>query len=142
MVKTHNIPDEDLIRQAIANQQTAVSRKDIIGIMRCYSDDAVVFNVKPPYQVNSVEDWRRVWETSLSHFPVSFGTEMRDVTISVSGDLAVAHYLLRFSGLPGSQAWIRETVVYKRHRETWKIVHEHSSVPFDPETSKAVFEFE
>jgi ketosteroid isomerase-like protein len=65
----------------------------------------------------------------------------RDLTIILSGDLAVAHYFLRFTGIGQDQNWIRDTAVYKRDRDKWLIVHEHNSVPFDPETSKAVFEF-
>ncbi|MFZ0734467.1 MAG: nuclear transport factor 2 family protein [Candidatus Sulfotelmatobacter sp.] len=131
--------DEQLIRELIADQHRAICRKDIDGIMSCYSGDAIIFNVKPPYQMPNGERWRRVWETSLAHFPASFGTETRDMAIKVSGSLAVAHYLFRFSGL-GNETWLRETVPFKKEQGTWKIVHQHSSMPFDPETSKVVFE--
>jgi len=134
--------DEQQIRDLIAEQHRAVCRKDVGAILRHYSEDAVIFNVKPPYQIRDRQDWRRIWETSLAHFPVSFGTETRDMEIAVSGDLAIVHYLLRFTGLPGLQPWMRDTVVYQREQDAWKIVHEHSSAPFDPETSKVVFEFE
>jgi ketosteroid isomerase-like protein len=56
--------------------------------------------------------------------------------------LAVAHYLARFTGLPGEPFWIRVTAVYRRVEGKWKIVHEHSSVPFDPETLRAVVRLE
>ncbi len=134
--------DEQQIRELIAQQYGAVCRKDVDAIMRHYSDAAVIFNVKPPYQIRDLAEWRRVWETSLSHFPTSFGTEARDETILISGDLAIVHLLLRFTGLKGNRPWMRNTSVYQREQGEWKIIHEHSSVPFDPETSKAVFEFE
>ena len=129
------------IRRLVADQQSAVCAKDIDRIMAHYSADVIVFNVKPPFQTRGAKDWRREWEASLSHFPASFGTETRDLVITVSGDVAIAHYLCRFTGMPG-QSWIRDTAVYKRDQGTWKIVHEHYSVPFDPETSKAVFAVE
>jgi len=134
-------PDEQDIREVIANQHRAICRKDIDGIMSHYSADAIIFNVKPPYQISNADIWRGVWEMSLAHFPASFGTETRDMAVAVNGGLAVAHYLLRFTGL-GNQAWLRQTVALRKEHSAWKIVHEHVSVPFDPETSKVVFEFD
>jgi ketosteroid isomerase-like protein len=116
-----------------------VRAKDIDGIMAYYAADLTVFNVKPLFRIQDRNDWRRVWEKSLSHFPASFGTETRELTIIVGGDLAMAHYLLRFTGLPGDPAWIRVTVLYRQVEGRWLIVHEHNSVPFDPETLRPVF---
>ncbi|HKT89431.1 MAG TPA: nuclear transport factor 2 family protein [Candidatus Sulfotelmatobacter sp.] len=132
-------PDEQPIRELIANLYRAICRKDVDGILRHYSPDAVIFNVKPPYQMANDDRWRRVWETSLAHFPAAFGAETRDMVVTLSGSLAVAHYLMRFTRL-GSQNWLRETVVFRKEQGSWKIIHEHSSIPFDPETSKVVFE--
>jgi ketosteroid isomerase-like protein len=133
---------EDLqIRQRIADQHAAICRKDVAGVMSHYADDAVIFNVKPPFQTRNRAGWREIWETSLAHFPSSFSTETKDLQIVVSGSLAIAHYLYRFTGLPGKQSWIRNTAAYRNFAGQWLIVHEHYSVPFNPETSKAVFEF-
>jgi ketosteroid isomerase-like protein len=126
------------VLRIIADQQKAVCAKDIDRIMSHYAAEFCVFNVKPPFQIRAATDWRRVWETSLAHFPPSFGMETRDLVITMSGELAVAHYLSRFTGLPGDPFWIRVTAVYRLMEGTWKIVHEHSSVPFDPETSRVV----
>jgi len=127
------------IRQLIADQHAAVTAKDVDGILSHYATDAVVFNVKPPFQIRGAKDWREVWASSLSHFPAGFGIETEGLSVLTSGDLAVAHYFLRFTGMPG-QTWIRVSTVYQKLRGKWLISHEHSSVPFDPETSKAVFE--
>jgi ketosteroid isomerase-like protein len=43
--------------------------------------------------------------------------------------------------MPG-QTWIRDTAIYRRNEGKWQIDHEHYSVPFDPETSRAVFAVE
>jgi ketosteroid isomerase-like protein len=133
--------DEAEIRRLIADQQSAVCAKDVDRIMAHYAADVIVFNVKPPFQTRGAKDWRREWETALSRFPAAFGTETRDLVVSVSGDLALAHCLWRFTAMPG-QSWIRDTAIYKRTQGKWQIVHEHYSVPFDPETSRAVFAVE
>jgi ketosteroid isomerase-like protein len=129
---------EDEIRQLIADQQSAVCAKHVDRIMSYYASEIVVFNVKPPFQTRGAKHWRQEWETALSHFPASFGIETRDLVVTASGDLAVAHFLWRFTGMPG-QTWIRDTAIFKKIQGKWLIVHEHYSVPFDPETSKAVF---
>lgn len=110
--------------------------------MANYAEDAVIFNVKPPFQIAGRREWEEVWQTSLAHFPATFAMEAKNLQVTIGGDLAVARYLYRFGGLPGKQSWIRNTSIYKRIENGWRIVHEHHSVPFDPETSKAVFEFE
>jgi len=99
--------------------------------------------VKPPFQTTGADAWRRTWEASLPYFPDSFQTEMRDLSLTVSGDLALAHWLFRFTGMeqdhPVMQTWIRITAGYRRIRGKWQIVHEHASVPFNPQTAQAVF---
>jgi ketosteroid isomerase-like protein len=140
--KESDSQEEAEIRGLIADQQRAVYAKDVERIMSYYTAEFAVFNVKPPFQIRGTGEWRRVWETSLSHFPASFGTETRDLVITVSGGMAVAHYLSRFTGLPGDPSWIRTTAVYKRIDGKWRIVHEHYSVPINPETSRAVFAVE
>jgi uncharacterized protein YndB with AHSA1/START domain/ketosteroid isomerase-like protein len=130
------------IRDLIAQQYSAICRKDVAGIMANYADDAVIFNVRPPFQIAGCSEWEQVWQASLAHFPASFAMEMKNLRVTVSGHLAVAHYWYRFTGLPGKPSWIRNTAIYQRAGSDWRMVHEHHSVPFDPETSKAVFEFE
>jgi ketosteroid isomerase-like protein len=134
----------------LASLHGAICRKDIPAILRHYSPDAVIFNVKPPYQIRNRDAWQGVWQSSLSHFPPSFNIETRDLLITVTAGLAVVHCLFRFTNMPGTQPWIRQTIVFQREarqREAgqkenghWCITHEHSSVPFDPETLKVVFE--
>lgn len=142
VMTTRNSGDEAEIRKLVEDQQRAVRAKDIDAIMAHYAVEFAVFNVKPPFQIHDAGEWRRVWETSLAHFPASFGTETRSLVVSVSGELGMAHYFLRFTGLPGDPSWIRVTVVYRRTAGRWLIVHEHSSVPFDPETLRPVFTLE
>lgn len=130
---------EQEIRQAVADRQRAICQKNIDRILAGYAEDAVVFNVKPPFQIRDQGGWRHEWESSLAHFPDSFGSETKDVKIIAQGDIAVAHYLYRFTGMPFDPGWIRNTAVYRNIEGRWLIVHEHGSVPFDPETLKAVF---
>jgi len=134
------------LRHLIADQMSAIGVKDLHRLMTHYAADVAVFDVKPPFQTTGADAWRRTWEASLPYFPASFQTEMRDLRLTVSGDVALAHWLLRFTGMdkdhPAMQTWRRITAGYRQIRGRWQIVHEHASVPFDPETSRAVFTLE
>ncbi len=135
--------DERQLRQLIADQSAAVCAKDAERIMRHYAAGVVVFDVKPPFQTVGANAWRGTWESCLPHFPDSFGIETRDFRLTISGELAVAHWLFRFTGLaedhPATQTWLRNTTAFRRSEGRWQIIHEHVSVPFDPHTGKAVF---
>ena len=134
---------EAQLRHLIADQMSAICTKDVDRLMTHYAADVVVFDAIPPFQTNGVDAWRRMWEACLSCFPDPFQTEIRDLNVTVAGDLAFAHWLFRFTGMeqdhPAMQTWIRITAGYRRARGRWQIVHEHGSVPFNPETSEAAF---
>ena len=135
--------DDAQIRQLMADQQRAICAKDVDRIMALYANEFVAFDVKPPYRTKGKVAWRQTWEACLPCFPDSFQIETRDLTVAVSGDLAFAYWLFRFAGKekdhPAMRTWMRITAAYRRNRGKWRIAHEHLSVPFDPETSKAAF---
>ena len=61
--------------------------------------------------------------------------ESRDFEITVTGDIAFCHGVMRMTGNRKGidqtvSFWMRETLCLKRDRNTWQVVHEHTSVPF------------
>jgi ketosteroid isomerase-like protein len=142
--KTH---DKGQIRQLINDQMSAICMKNTNQIISHYAPEAIIFDVKPPFQkIKNVNELRRAWDACLPCLPATFGTEIRDLGIFVSGDLALAHWFWRFTGMdkdhPTMQTWTRSTVGYQRHRDRWQIVYEHCAISFDPETSKDVLALE
>ena len=138
--------NEAELRRLIADQMSAISARDVDRIMSFYAAEVVVFDVKPPFQTVGSKAWRRTWEECLPYLPASFRTETRDLRLTVNGDLALAHWIWRFTDLPknhpAAQTWMRNTAGYRKIRDRWQIVHEHGSVPFDPETLLAEFTLE
>ena len=98
--KTH---DEAQIRQLIADVASAICAKDLDRIIAHYATDVIFFDVKPPFQTRGADALRRTWEACLPYLPASFGTETRDLSVIVSGDLALAHWLRRFTGAAVAQ---------------------------------------
>ena len=133
--------DEAQIRQLISDQQRAICTKDVDQIMSHYANEVILFDVKPPFQTKGKDAVRQIWEDCLPYFPASFEMETRDLTIAVNDNLATAHWLFHFKGEqdhPAMQMWMRATAVYQKDQGDWQILHEHISVPFNPETSQAV----
>jgi ketosteroid isomerase-like protein len=68
------------------------------------------------------------------------------VHIEVGGDVAFARFLMHCGAtLPDGtthSGWMRATACYRRVNDEWKIVHDHCSVPFDPESCKALVELQ
>jgi ketosteroid isomerase-like protein len=134
--------DEAQLRQFIANQISAICAKDLDRLMSHYETEAVIFDVKPPLRTNGADALRRTWEACLPYFPDSFQAETRDLSLTVSGDMGLAHWVMRFTGMNHPVPWMRFTTGYRKVRGQWRIVHEHASVPFHPETGQAALTLE
>lgn len=67
--------------------------------------------------------------------------ENRDVHVTVDRDVAFSYGLTRVTGKlkTGSEVdmWFRTTLGFRRIADRWLIVHDHGSVPFNPESGKA-----
>lgn len=134
------------IKKVIDDFMAALCIKDVKSMLSHYAPDAVMYDVKPPYQIKGAIAWKHAWEACIGYFPDSFKVEIRDLYIHASGDVAISHYMFRLTGTekgdPSSQTWIRTTTGFKKIQNKWKIVHEHGSVPFNPHTREACFTLE
>jgi ketosteroid isomerase-like protein len=125
--------DERRIRDTIAALHRAHLTHDAASAAALYSENAEILNLAPPLMhrgvnVEEKQAWMNSWETPIEIVP-------RDLKITVSGDFGFAHCLLRMSGTKkGSEGavrfWMRETMAFERIRGSWRIVHDHTSVPF------------
>ncbi len=125
--------NETQIRQFIETHTRAICTKDLEGILAHYAPNIVIFDVKPPLTLNGIDDCRQMWQTCLPYMPDMTGIDQTEMTITVSGDLALAHWLSHFEGVapdhPAAQLWMRITAACQRRETSWQIVHEHISVP-------------
>jgi uncharacterized protein (TIGR02246 family) len=135
--------DEDQIRQLIEDWRDALCTRDLDRLTQHYAADVVFFDAVPPYQHRGAAAYRHAWERMFPYLPPRIGFELRDLHISVSGDLAVMHCLNRIINVDTKESatcgWVRVTVSYQRQQGAWRVIHEHDSVPFDPATSQAAF---
>ena len=129
--------DKAQIRQLISSQMNAICMRDKDRLISYYAMESISFGLNPPLPTKSATDW----ENSLP-----LGTEIRDLGTFVSGDVALAHWLWRFTGMekdhPAMQAWISNIAGYQRYQGKWRVVYEYCSLRSDPKTAKAVFNLE
>jgi ketosteroid isomerase-like protein len=132
-VKGHYSRDEADIRAVIETVHKAHHSKDAAAIVAPYVRDAAVFSLAPPLShvgmdLEEKTVWLNTWEGPID-------LESRDLSITVSGDFAFCHGFYRHSGTPKAAGrpisfWMRATVCLHRDGGAWRIVHEHTSVPF------------
>jgi len=122
----------------------AYDKGDVAAAMACYSDDpdAIFFEDTIPFQFNkaAVTKANELFYKSVANFHASMEGA---VNVQVSGNLAVAHYIVAssWSDKTGTHSQTsRYTQVDRKEGGKWFIWHEHFSVPFDPATGQAVLD--
>jgi ketosteroid isomerase-like protein len=125
--------DEAEILDLVERMLKANHDKDAAVFAAPFASGAAVFNLAPPLihhgiDLEEKQAWYESWAT-----PVDL--ESRDLQVTVSGDLAFCHGYLRMTGTKKGadkpvNFWMRETLCLGRIGGEWKIVHEHTSVPF------------
>lgn len=128
-----NAAEENRIRVLLDGWVNAIRVKDLSGVMSAYAPDALAFDLAPPLQ-HSADSYRRGLEAWFPTFVGEIGYEMRDLSVTVGGDVAYSHSLNRISGKRNNgeqtDVWVRATVCLRKIGGKWKIAHEHVSVPF------------
>ena len=127
--------DENLILEMIDARNDAIRSGDAERALEPLARDVTAYELQPPLafegaaarDLDGLEAWLETWDG-----PVAI--EMPDPTIAVDGDLAFAYGLCRMRGNKKGEGhvelWYRTTLCLARQRGEWKVVHEHSSVPF------------
>jgi uncharacterized protein (TIGR02246 family) len=130
--------DEAAIRALEAQRADAMKAKDLDTIMALYAPDVFAFDFTPPRQWVGATAYRETY-AGLFKEPGPITFEIKDLSITVIGDVAYSHQIQRFAGgyngkpIEGNA---RCTDVYRKINGKWLIVQEHISVPADLDTGK------
>ena len=139
-------PERDRVRQLVLDRAQAVLDRDIEGATAANAEDIVTFDVLPPLRnagAGGVRGRTARWFGGYTQGP---GYEVRDLEVVAGDEVAFAYYLYRVSGTlsDGGKVgmWVRATLGLQKRAGEWAIVHEHDSVPFDPESGRALIDLE
>lgn len=134
----------DEIRALVQERVDAIARKDASTLARREAAAVRTFNTLPPLELvgsDAVVEQMEAWFDAYADRP---RYEVHDLSVDMSGELAYAAFAYRVSGTlqAGDEVdmWVRATLVYRRFDGSWRIVHDHESVPFDAESGMAVLD--
>lgn len=127
------MPDtQSVIEEVLLARAAALSRKDAEAAAAYLGDEPVSFELAPPLQVRGsdsagLQAWFDSWDGDIE-------LNYAQMHIRHDEEIAYARFLSHMAGrrTDGQQVdlWYRSTICLERAEETWKIVHEHHSVPF------------
>src|SRR5262245_40285035 len=128
MGSTTDKAEIEAILQKLAN---AHAERDASSIVDAYAPDAVIFDLAPPLgrrgmKRDNIASWLATWES-----PVRI--EARDVSLNVDGELAFVSAFNRMRGRQDGKdqdLWFRTTMCLRKMSGRWRIICDHSSVPF------------
>jgi uncharacterized protein (TIGR02246 family) len=124
----------------------AVYARDVDAFVALYDDDVHFFDAWNHFETRGIDAWRAmVTDWFGAHGDERVPVEFNDVEIAGSGDVAFAHAAVTFAGESASGERLRATTnrftfCLARRDGAWKIVHQHSSLPIDMASMKAIFE--
>jgi len=129
--------------QILDAYRNAVVTRDVEAFMAIYDDDVLLFDAWTRFDEFGVDVWRGMINDWFSSHPGDeFELRFDDVHTVVGEDVAIAQGILSFTiivdGVPSHQQVHRYTAGIQKKGDTWKIVHEHTSMPVDHRTGQGV----
>ncbi len=125
---------ESAIRELFDSFQRAMRAGDATAVVTHYAPELVSYTLAPPLVQDTAEvldpAYVQAWFDSHGGGPIDYA--ITGLQVTVSGDIAFAHGLIRM-GAPdgdGFSLWFRGTYGLRRIDGEWAIVHEHESTPF------------
>lgn len=125
--------EENQIRTLMQNLFDAIRLRDIHGILSCYDEDVVVYDLRDALQINKAnlrKSWQECFDTSTE-----FTVEALDLHVDVDQNFAHAYGLTHAQGVTTEgekiDTWMRSTSIFRKLDGKWVIAHEHVSLPGD-----------
>lgn len=130
--------DELAVRRLYEDMGDAVRRQDLHAILAPYAENAVIYDVRDALQIDK-EGLRANWQQCFDGAD-QFGIEFGDITVNVSGNLAVAYALIHAMGKTNDgekiDIWMRNSTALRKTLGKWQIIHDHISAPGKFETGR------
>ena len=137
--------EQNPVTRAFDAYVAAVAAQDVEAFVALYDDDVAVFDCWGQWNYSGLDAWRAMvtdWFRGLGS-----DTEevvFADVRTTVGTDVAFGHASVTFTAISPAGERQRSlsnrlTVNLERRGATWKIVHEHTSLPIDMKTGQAIF---
>jgi ketosteroid isomerase-like protein len=132
--------ESEQIRRLVEERAAAVAAKDAKAMVSHNAPAIVEYNLAPPLRQPSAGRDTSPVEKWLATFEGPMSMEVRDLEVTVGGDVAFTTSLNCLTATPvgGTETfslWFRVTLGLRKIDGRWLVVHEHESVPFDMDGS-------
>ncbi len=125
--------------------KSAVYEKEIDLFVSLYAADVHVFDLWGQWSIEGADDWKSMvsdWFGSLGDERII--VEFSDKNSMLADNLSFATAFVTYKAFSVDGKELRSlqnrlTWVLKQQEDGWKIIHEHTSAPLNPETGKAIF---
>jgi uncharacterized protein (TIGR02246 family) len=135
---------EQEIRALVEERVAAVAAKDPSTLAGRQHEEIVMFDVLPPLRsrgkaaaVEKTQGW-------FDGYASEIGYDVRELEVHADGDAGFCSFVYHVTGTlasgPEVDMWVRATLGCRRIDGAWRIVHDHESLPFDPESGRAVID--
>jgi ketosteroid isomerase-like protein len=129
------------VLQMIEKEVELVRNKNVNELIPLFAENILQFDVVDPLQYKGISGTKERMEGWFSTFDGPIGTEMHELEVTASGDVAFAHCLRHVNAMKADgtklDMWWRQTTCYRKFDRNWLIVHRHSSVPFNTDSGYA-----
>jgi ketosteroid isomerase-like protein len=132
VIRNSGAGEDAELRRLIADHVSALCARDLPRLARLYAPMPAVVEAPRPFQARWANAWRKTWEACLPYVAGSVRTRIRDLAVSIRGDIALARWSWRLAAEPdiaAAHTWFPGGAGYRKIRGKWQIVHEHASVP-------------
>lgn len=138
------MPDPFL--QILESYKAAVLTKDVEAFLALYHDEVHVFDLWGDWSLHGIEAWRSMameWFASVGEDRITVQIDQAGSTCL--GDLAIGHAFLTYTAVSADGTELRSldnriTAALRRVEGVWKIFHEHTSVPIEHVSAKAMLQ--
>lgn len=125
-------------------REEAVHAKDAARLVAHHAPDVVAYDLLEPLQYKGVADLSRRAQQWFDGYDGPMAYEIRDLAVVPGHGVAFCYGLHHVAGTlkTGQKVdmWWRATQGFRLIDGKWRIVHEHSSLPFDMASGKVSFE--
>lgn len=135
------------VQDVLDQYKLSVYNQDINLFMDLYDDSVRIFDSWNTWEIKSKSEWRIVienWFNGLKRDGSTLRVSFEDPHVHQDDSIAFIHVSIRFSEFNSHNIEFRHltnrfTFGLQKLNNSWKIVHEHSSLPIDSDKGSGLF---
>lgn len=135
------------VSDVFKNYADAVFEKDVEKFLSGYAPDVHLYDCWNSWEYNGIEEWKAAvteWFSGLEE-GMWLRTELLEEFSKENAELAHVRGSMSFAAVDGEGQELRKmvnrfTFMLEKVDGSWRIIHEHSSLPISTEDDKAIFE--